>query len=394
MKRLVIAFILVLLIAAPSFAQQNTVRIQEIIRADYGSANHWVRVTDRVRSFVQNNSLNFRVNNNTLGEDPSPGRAKVLRLQVRNASGGIQWLTFRENAPVRLQMSGEYGSLRSRLEITRAEYGSGDRNFDVTARLNSQVQNGRLDMQVNNNTMGGDPARGIAKRLRVEYTYDGRPQQMVINENSQLYLPSNNDYSNNNYNNNYSNNNYNNNAPPQNTNWDSTIIPSGTQISIQTNERIDSNTAAAGQRFSAVIAGDVVDSTGVVRIPNGSDATLVIRSASGGNSNSGSDLVLDVDQITVFGRRYAVSTVDLGGQGRQGLGANKRTAEMVGGGAAVGTLLGALFGGGKGAAIGAGVGAAAGAGTQVMTRGKAVIVPAETVLTFQLDRDLSLRVVR
>ena len=389
MKRLVIAFILVLLIAAPSFAQQNTVRIQEIIRADYGSANHWVRVTDRVRSFVQNNSLNFRVNNNTFGEDPSPGRAKVLRLQVRNTNGRIQWLTFRENSPVRLRMSGEYGSLRSRLEITRAEYGAGDRNFDVTARLNSRVQNGRLDMQVNNNTMGGDPARGIAKRLRVEYTYDGRPQQMVINENSQLYLPSNNNYSNNNY-----NNNYNNNATSQNTTWDSAIIPSGTQISIQTNERIDSNTAAAGQRFSAVIAGDVVDSTGVVRIPNGSDATLVIRSASGGNDNSGSDLVLDVDQITVFGRRYAVSTVDLGGQGRQGLGANKRTAEMVGGGAAVGTLLGALFGGGKGAAIGAGVGAAAGAGTQVLTRGKAVIVPAETVLTFQLDRDLSLRVVR
>ena len=59
---------------------------------------------------------------------------------------------------------------------------------------------------------------------------------------------------------------------------------------------------------------------------------------------------------------------------------------MVGGGAALGTLIGAVAGGGKGAAIGAAVGAAGGAATQVLTRGKEVQIPAETVLTFRLDQ--------
>ena len=56
----------------------------------------------------------------------------------------------------------------------------------------------------------------------------------------------------------------------------------------------------------------------------------------------------------------------------------EQTNEMVGGGAVLGTLIGAIAGGGKGAAIGAVARAGAGAGTQVLTRGKTVKVPAET----------------
>lgn len=75
---------------------------------------------------------------------------------------------------------------------------------------------------------------------------------------------------------------------------------------------------------------------------------------------------------------------------RPGPGANRRTAKWVGGGAALGTLIGAIAGGGKGAAIGAAVGAAGGATTQVLTKGSEVKVPAETMLTFQLDQPLRL----
>jgi signal transduction histidine kinase len=45
-----------------------------------------------------------------------------------------------------------------------------------------------------------------------------------------------------------------------------------------------------------------------------------------------------------------------------GIGANRRTAETIGGGAAIGTIIGAIAGGAKGAAIGVLVGAAGGAG--------------------------------
>jgi DUF3011 family protein len=165
-------------------------------------------------------------------------------------------------------------------------------------------------------------------------------------------------------------------------------IPNGTQIAIRTNEVIDSATSAVGQTFAAEIYADVLDSSGAVVIPKGSDVQLVIR------STEGRDLVLDIDSLVVAGQRYVVSTADLEQKGRQGVGANRRTVEMVGGGAAVGAIIGAIVGGGKGAAIGAGVGAAGGAGAEVLTQGKQVRVPAETVLNFRLDTDLSLQAAR
>ena len=44
--------------------------------------------------------------------------------------------------------------------------------------------------------------------------------------------------------------------------------------------------------------------------------------------------------------------------------------------------------GGKGAAIGAAAGAATGAGTQMATRGRAIHVPLESLLTFRLEQPL------
>ena len=172
------------------------------------------------------------------------------------------------------------------------------------------------------------------------------------------------------------------------------IISSGTEVAVRSNVAIDSKTAAVGQHFSATIDRDVLDNRGALAIPRGSGAQLFIESPSEGGT-SPADLALDVDSITVNGTRYLIATNDVNEKGgRQGLGANKRTAEMVGGGAAIGTLIGALLGHGKGALIGAGVGAAAGAGGQVLTKGKAVQVPAETVLNFKLEQDLVLRPAR
>ena len=58
------------------------------------------------------------------------------------------------------------------------------------------------------------------------------------------------------------------------------------------------------------------------------------------------------------------------------------------GGAAVGAIIGAIAGGGKGAAIGAGSGAGAGALTQILTKGGAIKVPVETIMTSKLDAPL------
>jgi len=109
-----------------------------------------------------------------------------------------------------------------------------------------------------------------------------------------------------------------------------------------------------------------------------------------GGATGSPEMMLDLESLTVDGRRYLVSTNDVTMQSETGLGKNKRTAETVGAGAALGTIIGAIAGGGKGAAIGVLVGAAGGAGVQVLTRGRDVQVPAETALTFRLDKAVTL----
>jgi len=171
----------------------------------------------------------------------------------------------------------------------------------------------------------------------------------------------------------------------------SMTVPTGTQLSIRTNQGIDSKNSQVGQTFAAEVQEDVMGSNGEVLIPKGSPASLVLRNVSGGGTTGSSELALDLESVTVNGQRYVVSTADLQQSNNQGIGKNRRTGEMVGGGAALGTLLGAIAGGGKGAAIGAVAGAAAGGTTQVLTRGKEVRIPAETVLKFSLDKPLELQ---
>jgi hypothetical protein len=167
--------------------------------------------------------------------------------------------------------------------------------------------------------------------------------------------------------------------------------PAGTQLVVRTVETIDSRNSRPDQVFSAIIEEDVRDGSGRVLIPQRSSAQLVIREMTSGGQTGSPEMVLDLQSITVDGRRYLVSTNDVALESETGLGRNRRTAETVGAGAALGTIIGAIAGGGKGAAIGGIVGAAGGAGVQVLTRGRDVQVPAETALTFRLDRAVTLQ---
>jgi hypothetical protein len=172
-------------------------------------------------------------------------------------------------------------------------------------------------------------------------------------------------------------------------------IPAGTTLAVRTDQSIDSQTAAVGQTYLGVVAHDVLDNTRQVAIPRGSRATLVVRaSRAQGKLEGRSELVLDVAAVRVDRREYRLETSDFVERGREGLGANRRTAEFTGGGSLLGTIVGAVAGGGKGAAIGALSGAAAGATTQGLTRGKGVRIPAEAVLNFRLEAPIRIREMR
>src|SRR4029077_11000229 len=124
----------------------------------------------------------------------------------------------------------------------------------------------------------------------------------------------------------------------------------------------------------------------------GATAELVVR------RGANDELYLDLDSITVTNQRYGVdATRTAAAKGgldlkNSGIGNNQETIQKVGGGALLGTVIGAIVGGGKGAAIGAATGAAVGAGAQILTHGRKVSVPAESLLTYQLQSGLDLGV--
>ena len=137
--------------------------------------------------------------------------------------------------------------------------------------------------------------------------------------------------------------------------------PAGTELVVRTVETIDSRHVGADQLFAAIVEHQISDASGRVIIPARSSAQLVIRQVWPGDAGSSSEIALDVQSITVDGRRYAV-----------------------------GTVAAAIAGGRKGAAIGLLIGAADGSASEVLTRGRDVKVPAETVLRFLLDKPVTL----
>src|SRR5438552_3772510 len=84
----------------------------------------------------------------------------------------------------------------------------------------------------------------------------------------------------------------------------SVTVPAGTEISVRTNEAIDSQNASEGQHYSATVLQDIRGGAGETLIPKDSNADLVIRRVNSGGTIQSGNVVLDLDSITVNGRRY------------------------------------------------------------------------------------------
>lgn len=158
-------------------------------------------------------------------------------------------------------------------------------------------------------------------------------------------------------------------------------LPAGTEIKVRADQQITADTSNVGQTYSATVSEAVMDSSGNTLIPRGASARLTTVA-------DGSKVAIDLKSVTVDNQRY---NIEAGAYKEGTLGANKKTAEYTGGGAVAGAVIGALAGGAKGAAIGTIAGGAAGAGTQVLTQGKKINIPAETVLTFKTSQSIHLR---
>ncbi|MGH9343506.1 MAG: BON domain-containing protein, partial [Terriglobia bacterium] len=123
-------------------------------------------------------------------------------------------------------------------------------------------------------------------------------------------------------------------------------IPSGTTISVRLIDSISSANAQAGQVYAASLLAPVV-ANGSVMIPKGADAKVrVVEVKSAGHYKGQSELQLTLASLSSNGADYPLQT---GYYTKEGTSRSKNTAEKVGGGAALGTLLGAVIGHGKGA---------------------------------------------
>lgn len=163
-------------------------------------------------------------------------------------------------------------------------------------------------------------------------------------------------------------------------------IPEGTALSVRLIDSVDTAKHREGDTFRASLDAPIMIQDKTI-IPKNSDVTARLASAkSAGHFAGTSAVVLVLDTITFGGKSYDVQTGEFT---KQGGSRTKRSAAIIGGGAAAGAVIGALAGGGKGAAIGAAAGAGAGTGVQALTKGEQIKLPAETLLEFQLKAPLT-----
>lgn len=158
-------------------------------------------------------------------------------------------------------------------------------------------------------------------------------------------------------------------------------VEAGTSLHVRLSSALSSATATSGDGFHGTLSQPVLVN-GQIAVPQGAAVSgTIVAADSAGHFKGQSRLVLDVTQISYNGQSYEVHTTDIS---RVGSNRSTRSAEAIGGGAAVGALIGALAGHGKGAAIGAVAGAGTGTAVQGLTKAPEVNLPAETVLIFSL----------
>jgi len=166
------------------------------------------------------------------------------------------------------------------------------------------------------------------------------------------------------------------------------VIPADTVISVVLDQTISSKTSKLGDKFTATVESPI-EIGGKIAIPKSARAEGVVREAkAAGRFKGGAALALELTSVEVNGKNHEIQT---SGATMSSKGKGKRTAAMVGGGAAGGAAIGAVAGGGKGAAIGALIGAAAGTGGAGLTGNRDITLNAETPLDFKLLQPVTIR---
>jgi hypothetical protein len=162
-------------------------------------------------------------------------------------------------------------------------------------------------------------------------------------------------------------------------------LPSGTLIRVRLDQDIGSKISQTGDSFSATVD-DAVVVNGQTVIPGGAHAEgTVVDAKPLGRFKGGARLELRLERVRTNWGSYPVAT---GSIERAERGKGRRSAEFIGGGGALGTVIGALAGGKKGALIGGLAGAGAGTAGSAFTGNSQIFLPTDTLLSFSLEHSV------
>ncbi|MDE1176199.1 MAG: BON domain-containing protein [Edaphobacter sp.] len=176
--------------------------------------------------------------------------------------------------------------------------------------------------------------------------------------------------------------------PPPPPAFRTVTIPSGTTIPVRLTQTLDSGTTQQGQSFSGTVATDIM-ADGLVAIRQGTTVSGRVSAVQEAAHYKGNSLLtIELVSIDRRGEPLAVSSDPYSVEGK---GRGKNTMAKVGGGAAIGAIIGALAGGGKGAAIGSVAGGGVGAGANTVTRGEQVKIPSESLVNFKINNTLTVK---
>jgi hypothetical protein len=185
-------------------------------------------------------------------------------------------------------------------------------------------------------------------------------------------------------------------APPQNVPVQNVSLPApnvetrvphtvtlatGTLLPVRVGETLSSAHNQPGDTFLATLTQPLVID-GFIFAERG--ASLEGRVVEAGASHLGISVVR---LATADGQNIRIHTEPFVKQAGSSAGTD---AAKIGGGAALGAIIGAIAGGGKGAAIGAGAGGAVGAGDVLLTRGQAAEIKVETRVTFRVQDSITI----
>jgi len=166
-------------------------------------------------------------------------------------------------------------------------------------------------------------------------------------------------------------------------------IPAGTNLSVRIDRHISVKTSRSGDGFTGEIVDPVLASDNRVLLPKGTQVAGVVDAAhSRGHFKGRSVLSLRLTSLTLNGTQYPLTTGDLS---RSKKGKGKRSAALIGGGAGLGMLVGGLASGGTGLAVGGLAGGGAGTAIAGLTGNRDIDIPAESVLNFRLEDDLTVQ---